>query len=153
MNLLEWGNEIKKRVEKMNANRAKDALVIANDLNALVWLRIQTTGKAYTGASFSPYSPKYKEVRRKAGAQTSYVDFTVTGELSRNTRPEVIASDNNSVTIEITARDRRNQDKLRGATVQPKGAPRGNILIPNEREIGIVQRANLDRVLKYLGNA
>lgn len=153
MNLREWGERLRGAVAQMDANRQREGLIIANDLNAMVWLRIQTTGKAYTGATFSPYSDAYKKVRRKAGAQTSYVDFTVTGQLARNVRPEVVASDNNSVTIEVTARDSANQMKLRGATVQPKGSPRGNILIPNEREIGIAQQANRDRVLKYINNA
>lgn len=153
MNLREWGGKMKLAVEQMNANRQKEGLVIAHDLNAMVWLRIQTTGKAYTGAAFSPYSDGYKKRRRKAKAQTSYVDFTVTGELARNVRPEVVASDSSSVTIEVTARDTKNQLKLKGATVQPKGAPRGNILTPNERELQIAQQANKDRVLKYFTNA
>lgn len=153
MNLRDFGNLMRKRLDAMNANREKDTLVIAGDLKALIQLRIQTTGKAYTGATFSPYSASYKETRRKAGAQISYVDFTVTGELWRNIRSAVESSTSDSVTVEITARDKGNIDKLRGALSQPKSSPRGRILTPNEKEISIVQEANKDRVIKYLINA
>ena len=150
MNLREFSDILKQRVEAMNANRERDALIIASDLKALVQLRIQTTGTAYTGSQFSPYSEGYKKKRAKGGLQTGIVDYTVTGQLWRNIRAEVTGSAANSVTVEITARDELNQAKLRGATVQPKSRPRGNPLIPNEEEIKIVQEANKNRVIKYL---
>lgn len=153
MNLHEWGELMRKRVQRMNDNRNKDALVISLDLKALVQLRIQSTGKAYTGSVFSPYSEGYKKVRQKAGAQISKRTFTLKGEMWRNIRPEVIGGGATSVVVEIVARDTLNRKKLSAALVQPKSNPAGNILRPNERELQIVQEANKDRVLKYLTDA
>lgn len=150
MSLLSLGEIMRQRFDRMASNRAKDALVLANDLKALVQLRIQTTGVAYTGRKFNSYSPGYAKKRASIGAQTSIVDFTVTGQMWGNIRAEVVASDSVSTTVDITARDTRNQMKLQGALTQPKSAPRGNLLIPNEQEIATAQEANRQRVLKYL---
>lgn len=153
MNLREWGEKMLKRAEAMQANRDRDALGIANDLKALVQLRIQTSGVNFAGSKFSPYSEGYKKQRKKAGAQTTVVDFTRTGEMWGNITPEVTQSNETSTVVEITARTPNNQMKLRGALTQPAASPRGNILLPSEDEIAIAQEANKERVIKYLRSA
>ena len=150
MNFREWGASLQARLGEMQANRERESLIIASDLKALVQLRIQTSGENYRGSQFSPYSSQYAKTRQKAGAQTSYVDFTVTGQLWANIRPEITESTPTSTTVEIAARDKANIDKMLGALRQPKGAPRGNILLPSEDEVKFVQDAHLERVIKYI---
>lgn len=150
MTLRDWVEYRRQRLAEMERNRDQDALVIASDLIAQVQLRIQTSGINYQGLAFTPYSEGHKRRRVKAGAQNTYVDFTITGQMWRNIRPEVVRSDASSTTVQITARDQLNQNKLRGAVNSPKRGPRGNILIPSDEEIQLANIANRDRVIRYL---
>lgn len=148
--ISDWLGLTRSRLDNLNDNRDNEALIIASDIHALVQLRIQTTGIAYTGSKFSPYSSGYAKQRKKAGAQTRIVDFTLTGEMWRNIRPEIIESTPTKTVVEIKARTANNQMKLTAALTQPASGPRGNILFPNERELAIANEANRQRVVKAL---
>ena len=150
MDAREFARTLRAKLQQMNQNRAKDALRIANDLNALVRLRINTRGQDYKGKSFTPYSPGYKKKRQRAGRQTRIVDFNFTGRLQAATQSYVLKETATSVIVSTTARGTDNQNKLRGALTQPKGNPRGNILRPSQSEIQTAEAANRQRILKYL---
>lgn len=145
MTARDFSATLRTRIAALNANRAAEVLRITFDLLALVKLRIQTSGENFREAQFPPYTRQYANRRAKAGYQVGYVDFTVSGDLWRNVRPEVIANTDTITEVEVTARDSGNQNKLRGAVEK-----RGNILLPSQREIALAGEANRERIRKYL---
>lgn len=145
MTLSQWIERMEQRIERLFESRTTEGLRIASDMLALIQLRVQSSGQNYQGSQFAPYTTQYAKRRKEAGYQTSYVDFTRTGQLWGNIRPEVIRNSRSETTIEITARTKRNQDILRGAR-----GKRGNILLPSESEIDTVREANRKRVLNIL---
>lgn len=146
----QFANNIDERLRLLRVNRPRETFIIAQELKTSVQYRIQTSGRDFTGAAFIGYSPKYESKRVSKGRQVAFVDFTDTGRLWANIRPEVTDNTKDRTIIEITARDRDNQAKLRGAVKQPKQKPRGNILIPSASEIELGRKANQLRVQKYL---
>lgn len=150
MDSREFIRTLKERLAALNQNRAKDALRIANDLNALVRLRINTRGQDFNNRPFTPYTPGYKKVRQKAGRQTRIVDFNFTGRLQAATQSFITEETGTKVVVTTTARGSDNQMKLRGAATRPKARPRGNILRPSTQEIQSAEQANQQRILRYL---
>ena len=140
----EAAEDYARRFAEMSANRDRDALNIALEVKALVQLRIQTTGQNFEEVLFSPYTPAYTRNRQKAGYQTEYVDFTRSGNLWANVRPEVVESTDVKSVVEITARDDRNQVKLQGAVKK-----RGNILLVSQSEADLIAQLNQQRVQRY----
>ena len=140
----EAANDYARRFAEMSANRDRDALNIALEIKALVQLRIQTRGYNFEETPFSPYTNQYAKRRKKEGYQAEYVDFTKTGRLWANVRPEVAESTPTMTTVEITARDEGNQVKLQGAVRK-----RGNILLVSKIEEDILSRLNQARVNRY----
>jgi len=140
----EAADDYARRFAEMSANRDRDALNIALEVKALVQLRIQTTGQNFDEVLFSPYTAQYAKNRQKAGYQTEYVDFTRSGNLWANVRPEVIESTDVKSVVEITARDDRNQVKLQGAVKK-----RGNILLVSQSEADLIAQLNQQRVQRY----
>jgi hypothetical protein len=140
----EAANDYARRFAEMSANRDRDALNIALEIKALVQLRIQTRGYNFEETPFVPYTERYAKQRKDEGYQTEYVDFTKTGRLWANVRPEVAQSTPTVTTVEITARDEGNQAKLRGAVRK-----RGNILLISAPEEDILTRLNEQRVNRY----
>jgi hypothetical protein len=141
-NLIE---RIRQAKREIIANREADALRIALDHTALIKLRLQQTGKDAQGASFEPYTIGYKKEREKAGFQTSYVDFTRTGQLLASIRPVVTKSDVFSATVEITPSTEEGKTILRG--LQNK---RPGILESSQEEIQLIKKLNRERILRYL---
>lgn len=127
------------------ANRQADTLRLSLDMLALVKLRIQKSGKDYTGAPFVPYAPYTVADRKAKGYQTGYVDFTQTGRLWANVQPVVIQSNVFSTTVQLQGSEKRSEDILQKA--KPK---RGDILRPSQQEIDAVRRANQSRINRYL---
>ena len=145
MNARDFIRNLRARLEALEANRPAETLRITLDLVALVKLRVQTRGQSAAGPLFAPYTPGYARQRAKAGYQVGYVDFTRTGRLWASVRPELVRSEMGRTLIEVTARTSEDRDKLRGARRK-----RGNILLPNEKEIAIAARGNRERIRKYL---
>lgn len=144
MTAQDAANDLARRFAEMSANRDRDVLNISLEAKALVQLRIQTRGYNFQERPFNPYTPAYAKNRQKSGYQSDYVDFTRTGNLWANVRPEVTESTEMISTIEITARDDGNQAKLQGAVNK-----RGNILLLSKPEIDLITRLNEQRVKRY----
>lgn len=144
MSPREAANDYARRFAEMSANRDQDALLIALEIKALVQLRIQTRGYNFEETPFVPYTSQYAKRRKKEGYQVEYVDFTKTGRLWANVRPEVTQSTPTFTRVEITARDNRSQSKLQGAARK-----RGNILLISSKEEEILRRLNQDRINRY----
>jgi len=140
----EAADDYARRFAEMSANRDRDALNIALEVKALVQLRIQTTGQNFEEVLFSPYTNQYAKNRNRAGYQTDYVDFTRSGNLWANVRPEVVESTEVKSVVEITARDDGNQVKLQGAVKK-----RGNILLVSQSEADLIAQLNAQRVQRY----
>jgi len=141
--------DIQAALAAIRANRAIQCLEISRDLAALVRLRLNTQGRDFQGQQFSPYSPGYAKFRAGKGRQIAFPDFNFSGALQNATRPEVESQTPDSVTIVTTARDALSQKKLLGALGTPKGAPRGNILLPSKGEVDLAAQANEKRIQKY----
>jgi hypothetical protein len=141
--------DIQAALAAIRANRVIQCLEISRDMAALVRLRLKTQGLDFQGQKLSPYSPQYAKVRAERGRQIAFVDFNFSGALQAATRPEVESQTPDSVTIVTTARDALSQKKLLGALGTPKGAPRGNILLPSKGEIDLAAQANEKRIQKY----
>ena len=144
MTAADTAKTIRANLALLRANREDEVKRIAQDLTTLIKLRIQGSGENYLNSKFSPYTKGYVVQRRKAGAQTQYVDFTRTGRMFASVYPDTDKNPS-GVVIVITAHGRDNIDKVEGA--QKK---RGNILRPSQEEINLAEQANNERVLKYL---
>ena len=143
MNVKQVIARLRANLQTLEEQRQSEALRIALDATALLKLRIQTRGENADGAQFAPYTPSYARVRRDRGAQTGYVDFTVTGRLMANIQPRVETNQAGRTVVVIAARDSGNNDKLRGAVKK-----RGNILRLSQDEIDLVRDANRERLAK-----
>jgi hypothetical protein len=142
--IKELRDAIRKGINDLVDNRERDALQIAGDQLALIKLRIQTSGENSTGAAFTAYTSNYAKQRVKAGFQAAYVDFTRTGRMWANIRPQVIDSSVFSCRVEVKATLPNEQVKL-----EANSKRRGNILEPTQDEIDIVRKANRSRIKKY----
>lgn len=140
----DFASDLERRVAELNANRPRDVLQMALEFKALIQLRIQDRGYNFQERPFSPYTPAYAKNRQKSGYQAEYVDFTRTGRLWANVRPEVIENTETKTVVEITARDDGNQRKLQGAVKK-----RGNILLPSQKEIDLLTQLNRERLARY----
>jgi hypothetical protein len=144
MNAKDMAYKIRANLAALRRNREDELKKIALDLTALIKIRIQGSGQNYLNTRFSPYTKDYAKQRAAKGAQTSYVDFTVSGRLFASVYPEVDTA-SGIVTVEITAHGQDNIDKIRGAVKK-----RGNILRPAADELQLAEQANNERVRKYL---
>lgn len=135
--------KLRQNIQELEQLRSTEALRIALDATALLKLRIQTSGQNADGNAFPPYIPSYARYRQRKGAQTGYVDFTVTGRLMANIQPRVVQDDENKTVVEIAARDSENNAKLLGAVNK-----RGNILRLAPDEIRLIADANRERLRK-----
>lgn len=131
--------------EALINNREADLLRISLDLSALIKLRIQTKGENAQGNPFEPYTPYSKRLRKAAGYQIGFVDFTQTGQMWASIRPRVLAHSREETTVVLESGNTRGQEIL--VKQEPK---RGNILTPNQAEIKIVTDANTRRILNRL---
>lgn len=145
MRARDFIKKLRNNLQGWQARRDKELLTIALDLSAQVKFRIQSSGRDSNNQSFAPYTPIYSRVRARAGYQVQYVDFTRTGRLMANIKPEILSSDINGATVRITARDSGNQSKLVGALKK-----RGNILVPTQDEINDAFEAYAERAVNYL---
>lgn len=137
---------IRRIKQDLIANREAEALRISLDALALIKLRIQTKGEAYTGSPFPPYVPGYAKERKASGYQVGYVDFTRTGRMWANVQPEVERSSAFSATVVVRGQSDYSREIIAGAARK-----RGNILQPSRDEIEFVRQANRQRILKAFG--
>jgi hypothetical protein len=128
------------------ANRPEEALRIAFDQIALIKLRIQTKGLNSDEKPFAPYDPRYAKERRGKGYQVNIVDFTRTGRMWANIVPRLESNTRNAATVIIEGGTQDTRDKVAG-----QFRKRGNILKPSKGELALLQKANRERVLRYLG--
>lgn len=127
------------------ANREADLLRIAFDLSALIKLRIQTTGQNFKNEPFPEYTPFTKRLRKAAGYQIGFVDFTQTGQLWASVGPRSLGNNETTATVVIESSNQRGKDIIKKA--EPK---RGNILQPSAEETQFAQTANAARVSRRL---
>jgi hypothetical protein len=142
--------EFAQRLEQVKtiiiSNRQNDCLKIAADLKALIQLRIQTGGNDSQGQRFAPYTSAYAKYGRNAqGYQSEYFDFTRTGRAFSNISPVVTDQSKNITIVQVTGRSNETLLKLAGQVKK-----RGNILTPSQSEIDITNKANAQRILKYI---
>jgi hypothetical protein len=141
-------NAVKKGTQAMIDNRQTDALRIAFDQLALIKLRVQSRGERPDGSAYTPpYSVAYKKERTRAGFQTDYIDFTRTGRMFADVRPNVVDSNLISTTVEIKASLPNEQKKLEVNTTR-----RGAIIESSPDEIKLVRDANIQRIKSYFKN-
>lgn len=140
----QFADDLERRVAELNANRPRDVLQMALEFKALIQLRIQERGYNFEERPFTPYTPAYAKRRVAKGLQDKYVDYTDTGRLWANVRPEVIENTETKTVVEITARDDGNQVKLQGAVKK-----RGNILLPSQNEVDLLSQLNRERLARY----
>lgn len=127
------------------SNREADLLRIAFDLSALIKLRIQTTGHNAQNEPFLPYTPFSKRLRKAAGYQIGYVDFTQTGQLWASVRPRTLSNTEEATTVVIESSNQRGKDILVKQEVK-----RGNILLASAQEQNFAQVANAARISRRL---
>lgn len=143
MTISDYIQRIQQTRENLINDRPKEAIIISFDLLALIKSRIQSRGEDYKGGQFALYTLGYKETRDKGGYQTGYVDFTISGRMWANTRPEVTGNTEGKTEVTIKGGNALTQAKLSGQFKK-----RGNILTPSQGEIILAQQANLERFNK-----
>lgn len=145
MNIKEFRERLIQARANIINNREKELLTIASDVLAQVKLRIQTSGINKEGSKFPEYTNPYKKARKAYGAQTEYVDFTVTGRLWANVIPTTQSRSETNSVVRVAAQSDDNQVKIDGAFKK-----RGNILEPSDQELQLAIDLNRERVLKEL---
>jgi hypothetical protein len=78
------------------------------------------------------------------------VDFTVTGRMLGSIRPFVLRQLEGTTEVVIKASNQTEQDKLNWQKTKPFGKPRGNILIPTQKEIEFLKTTYFNAIQKYL---
>lgn len=144
-NLSQIADLIRSRKKELDRNRRSDCLKIVLDLKAIAQLRIQTEGKNYENNRFEYYNPIYAKRKKEAGYDVSNVNFTVTGQLWRNSLPVVLNETVDSIAIRLGPTNDNDQAKADGQIRK-----RGNIFRPSEDELQIVSQLNQQRVLNRL---
>ena len=145
MQIIDFKIKVAEQRAELLRTRSNDALLSALDLLALVKRRIQSKGESSTGAAFSPYTKDYKKFREQRGAQTAYVDATLTGRLMANIQPMVESDTNEATTVSIAARSKENINKMLGFAKK-----RGNLLLPNKAEIDLLKKIYVQRRKKRI---
>jgi len=145
MTLGEYVSKFAKVVKKLRETKTQRAVGVVNDVLAQVKRRIQTTGVNFEGNQYKGYSKIYKIERKDDGYQVRYFDMTRTGRLWNSINP-VVERDGRFNTIAVLkARDKNNDEKLRGNL-----AIRPNILRPSKTELAFAVKVWRDRALKQL---
>jgi hypothetical protein len=142
MTARQIADRLRQNLNEYLSNEEKETARIAQDLLTQIKLRIQTSGKNSQGAAFVGYVPSYAKYRQKKGAQTGFVDLTMTGRLWANVKVETVQSEGKTAFI-IGPTNSENTAKLLGQLEK-----RGNVLIPTSDEITIALEANLERLRK-----
>jgi hypothetical protein len=151
MTSLEYLNKAINAKREYEQQRQRLALLVANDLLALVKLRTQSTGIDSDGVLYSPYTPKYSiSGRKNKGYQYFYVDFTRTGRMWNSILGRIESTTNNSVNIVVKASFAKEQEKLNTQSFWGDPKRRGNILTPSKSEIALAGINGKIRAAKIL---
>lgn len=150
MDIGEFKDRLQKARDAIVEDRPRETLRISLNLLDAVRGRIQGGGINSAQMPFPPYSKGYAKSRKRAGYQVTYVDFTRTGRLWANVRPFIVEQAETFVIVEISARNPDLQDILNWQATKPKDDPRGNILLPTQKELNFVELAHLERIQKHL---
>lgn len=140
------GKRLRRVAKRMVDLRKTEALTIATEQIALLrdrWAK----GENSDGQLFAKYAPSTVRQRTARGAQTSHVDFNLTGDMYKSLYPKIIKHNAHETVVRIMARGNDNELKLRTQSTKGK-PPRGNILQPSQFEIDIMRRANQKRVAR-----
>jgi len=147
MTLGEYVSRFSKSLRRLRETKTERTVGVINDTFAQVKRRIQTTGVDYEGSQYKGYSKIYKIERKDDGYQVRYFDMTRTGRLWNSINP-VVERDGRFNTIAVLkARDKNNDEKLRGNL-----AIRPNILRPSKTELAFALKVWRERALKELNN-
>ena len=138
------------RINQQAAERVQLVLGLSTDLVALIRLRIQRSGLNSLGVPFTPYSDQYAKRREKKGLQSRIVDFTDTGRMLGSLQPFVLRQLEGTTEVVIKASNETQQRKLNFQIDKPKRGPRGNILLPTQREIDFLSTKYFEAIQKYL---
>ena len=145
MTLGEYVSKFAEVVKKLRETKTQRAVGVVNNVLAQVKRRIQTTGVDYEGSQYKGYSKIYKVERAGDGYQVNYFDMTRTGRLWNSINP-VVERDGRFNTIAVLkARDKNNDEKLRGNL-----GIRPNILRPSKTELAFAVKVWRDRALEQL---
>lgn len=92
--------------------------------------------------------PNYETYRRYLGLPTDKRTLTVTGDMFRKVRQEIIEHNQFVTIVEIRGGDAFSQNKVNWNSNDLGGS----ILRPNKQELAMVERANKERIRKVLAN-
>lgn len=155
--------------QDLELTREEDAVKAANDLYALIRLRIQSERKDSTGADFGQYSTavvprwmgeqkalsggarqrirsgnwfqSYRDFREADGLQTQSIDFTRTGQMFQQSGVDEINSTSNVTTVLIGG-----QTSYAKQLLGYHGARFGNLFTPTEDEKQLVLDSVRERI-------
>lgn len=137
--LKAFANLFRSRAARMKEAMGEDALIAGLDAVALTKSRVQQSGLDSQEQQFSDYVPSYAKQRSEEGYQTSYKDYTKTGQMFGSVSPELLEVTQEYARVEIKARTQDNQDKINGAFRKD-----GNILLNTDEEIEFISRKFAD---------
>lgn len=174
-NVEQYKQRILEFIKELSKTRRDDTLLISKELLALIRLRVQNKGEKFNGSLFGRYSQavvpnwyfdkrhnstgaknrlkkkgyfvSYVDFRQANNLQTNYVDLTVSGKMWREAGA-VVRSDTESRTVIQIGGTTNYSDRV----IDYNSQRYGNILLPSDKEIDMVEKANFERVLKRLIN-
>ena len=140
----DFRKQIDATIKDLNSNRKKNTLILSKDAFALVFNRVVNTGEKATGGKFEAYSPGYKTFKAKT-RQVAFRDFKMTNDMWRGIGPVLVGETAETITYLHGAIDPAQQDKIDHNVRRS-----GNFLELNQKEIGILDITNNERLVKAL---
>jgi len=125
----------------------KFRIVAGNDLKEMIKLRVQT-GEDSEGGGFKPYAPLTVEIRQNKGMQTSFKDFTFTGEMWRKFGEKSFTATKNNASITLGGTNADAEMKINDNT-EREGK---NIIEPSDEEIKYVEDFLIEEIDNYLSS-
>ena len=122
------------------------ALAASNDAVSRITERVQRKGLDQDLQQFSPYSSSYADIRKEAGRQTAYKDFTFTARTFSSVQTLQATVDGDRTIVVIDSNNQTGRDIIRWNSEREGKA----ILAPTAQEIKQAGQIYVNEVVRRL---
>ena len=108
-------NKFRFIINNLNKIIVTEVMSVANDANAVITKRVQGTGKNDAGSDFGTYAYSTQKIKKRKGHDLPpfpHVNFTDTGQMFNDIKPQILKVTSDSITIRIAPDKTENMTKL-----------------------------------------
>ena len=108
-------NKFRFIINNLNKIIVTEVMSVANDANAVIAKRVQGTGKNDAGSDFGTYAYSTQKIKKRKGHDLTpfpHVNFTDTGQMFNDIKPQILKVTSDSITIRIAPDKTENMTKL-----------------------------------------